>query len=95
MIGVTAKLSIQSGKEDEFEAAASALIAQVRANEPDCLQYELFRDGQTYIFLEKYASEAALKAHGQTDYFKAAQPALGACLAGAPEIARYSAVDVA
>lgn len=95
MIGVIAKLTIQSGQEQAFEAAANDLIAQVRANEPGCLQYELFRDGEIYIFMEKYADEDALKAHGATDYFKAAQPVLGACLAAAPEITRYRGVNIA
>lgn len=95
MIGVTAKLTIQDEKVEAFESAAKDLIAKVRENEPGCLQYDLFRDGITYIFMERYADEAALNAHGKTDYFQAAQPALGACLAGPPEIRRFAAVDVA
>ena len=35
----------------------------------------------------------ALKAHGQTDYFKAAGPKLGAVLGGAPEIQYYDIVE--
>ncbi|MEO1474099.1 MAG: antibiotic biosynthesis monooxygenase, partial [Pseudomonadota bacterium] len=46
-----------------------------------------------YIFMEQYASADALRAHGQTDYFKAAQPGLGACLAGAPSIEMYDIVE--
>ena len=95
MIGVIAKLKIAEGKEEQFEAAASALCVKVNANEDGCLQYELFKskaDGSEYIFMEKYADKAALEAHGKTDYFLAAQPALGACLAGAPDIQVYTAV---
>lgn len=95
MIGVTAKLKIAEGKEAAFEEAAKALVSQVNANEPGCLMYELYKspkDASIYIFLEKYADHTALDAHGKTDYFLAAQPVLGACLAGAPDIQVYEAV---
>ncbi|MEP3891122.1 MAG: putative quinol monooxygenase [Hellea sp.] len=95
MIGVTAKLTIAPGKEAEFEEAAKALVSQVNANEAGCLMYELYKspkDASIYIFLEKYADQAALDAHGKTDYFLAAQAPLGACLAGAPDVQVYEAV---
>lgn len=95
MIGVIAKLKIAAGKETDFETAASALCGNVNANEPGCLLYELYKskaDGSEYVFMEKYADNAALDAHGKTDYFLAAQPALGACLAGAPDIQVYEAI---
>lgn len=94
MIGVIAKLSVRPGMEAEFETHATALVEKVNANEPDCTLYELFKakeDG-VYVFMEKYNTKEALAAHGQTDYFLAAQPTLGACLAGAPDIQRYQAV---
>ena len=96
MIGVTAKLKIAQGKEAAFEEVAKALVSNVNANEPGCVLYELYKspkDASIYIFLEKYADQAALDAHGKTDYFLAAQPALGACLAGAPEIEVFEAVN--
>ena len=96
MIGVVAKLKIAEGKEAEFEAIAKDLMAQVKANEPGCLTYQLYKsskDANTYIFMEQYSSQDALKAHGQTDYFKAAGPKMGPCLAGAPEIEYYGIVE--
>lgn len=96
MIGVVAKLTIQEGKEGDFEQVAKDLMAKVKANEPGCLTYQLYKsktDANTYIFMEQYASEEALKSHGQTEYFKAAGPALGACLAGAPDIQYYDIVE--
>ena len=39
-----------------------------------------------YKVLEIYASDEALKAHGGTDYFKAAGAAMGPTMAGRPEI---------
>lgn len=96
MIGVVAKLKIQDGKQAEFEQVAKDLMAKVKANEPGCLTYQLYKTkGSTteYIFMEQYASADALKAHGQTDYFKAAGPKLGAVLGGAPEIQYYDIVE--
>lgn len=94
MIGVIATLKIAAGKESEFETAANALAAKVNANEDGCILYELYKsksDPNTYVFMEKYTDQAALDAHGKTDYFRAAQPALGACLAGAPDVQIYDA----
>ncbi|MEP1142108.1 MAG: putative quinol monooxygenase [Henriciella sp.] len=96
MIGVVATLEIQDGKQGEFESVAKDLMAKVKANEPGCTTYQLYKakgSETTYIFMEQYASGDALKAHGQTDYFKAAQPGLGACLAGAPKIEMFDIVE--
>ena len=92
MIGVIAKLKIKPEMTAEFEAAASALVAAVNANETDCLMYELYKspqDHSSYVFMEKYADKAALDAHGKTDYFMAAQGKLGPCLAEAPDVQTY------
>jgi quinol monooxygenase YgiN len=96
MIGVIATLKIAAGKDAEFEEAAKALVAKVNANEPGCLMYELYRSPtspDTYVFMEKYKDKAALEAHSQTDYFLAAQPVLGACLAAKPDIQSYVPVS--
>lgn len=96
MIGVVAKLTIAEGKNAEFEEIGKDLMAKVKANESGTLTYQLYKsksDPQTYIFMEEYASEDALKAHGQTDYFKAAGAKMGACLAGRPEIEYFDIVE--
>lgn len=96
MIGVVAKLKIQDGKQAEFEQAAKDLMAKVKANEPGCLTYQLYKakgSSTEYIFMEQYASSDALKSHGQTDYFKAAGPRLGAVLAGAPDVQYFDIVE--
>lgn len=96
MIGVVAKLTVAKGKNAELEAVGKDLMAKVKANESGALTYQLYKsksDPQTYIFMEQYSSEEALKAHGQTEYFKAAGPKLGACLAGRPEIEYYDIVE--
>lgn len=89
MIGLVVTLEVQDGKQSEFEDVFKDLMAQVKANEPGCIWYQLFKSKKsetTYTVLEQYASQDALDAHGKTDYFLAAQPKLGACLGGAPSM---------
>ena len=96
MIGIVAKLKVAEGKNAEFEEVGKDLMAKVKANESGTLTYQLYRsstDPQTYVFLEEYTNEEAVKAHGQTDYFKAAGAKFAGCLAGRPEIERYDIVE--
>ncbi len=89
MIGVVATLKCRDGENAAFEAAFTSLAAEVRANEPGNVAYQLCRsrtDPNTYKVLELYTDETALKAHGSSDHFKAAGPALGAVLAGRPDV---------
>jgi quinol monooxygenase YgiN len=96
MIGVVAVLKVQPDKTADFEKVFLDLAAKVKANEPGCLTYQLTRskiEAGTYKVLELYASEDALKAHGGSDYFKAAGAAMGPLLAGRPEIEYLDAVE--
>lgn len=96
MIGVVATLEIQDGKQAEFEGIAKDLMAKVKANEPGCTTYQLYKakgSETTYIFMEQYASAEALAEHGKTEYFTAAGPKLGPCLAGAPKIEMFDIVE--
>lgn len=96
MIGVVAKLKIAEGKHEAFEEVAKDLMAKVKANEPGTLTYQLYRsqkDDDVYIFMEEYASQDALAAHGKTTYFAEAGPKLGPLLAGAPEIEYFNIVE--
>lgn len=89
MIGVIATLKVQDGKQAEFEAIFTELTAQVRANEPGNHAYQLCKsrtEANSYKVLELYADADALKAHGASDYFKAAGPKLAGVLGGRPEI---------
>ena len=95
MIGVIATLKVQDGKGADFEAVFRDLSQQVRANEPGNLAYQLTKsrsEPNTYKVLELYKDQDALSHHGGTDYFKAAGPKIGACLAGRPEIEYLDAV---
>ena len=95
MIGVIATMRVKDGEAERFEAAFSELAAQVRANEPGNVTYQLCRsrtEPNTYKVLELYRDEDAVKAHGTSEHFRAAGPALGAVLAGRPEIEYLDAV---
>jgi quinol monooxygenase YgiN len=95
MIGIVATIKVQDGKGPEFEAVFADLSKQVRANEPGNLLYQLTKsraDGNVYKVLELYKDQDALSHHGQTEYFRAAGPKMGPCLAGRPEIEYLDAV---
>ena len=88
-LGVIATIKVQEGKNSEFETVFSKLAEQVLANESGCDFYALHRsksDPQTYKVLERYKSKEDLQAHGQTDYFKAANLTLAQLVAAAPDI---------
>ncbi|WP_168076989.1 putative quinol monooxygenase [Caulobacter sp. SSI4214] len=96
MIGVVATLKVQPDKASDFEKAFLDLAAKVKANESGCLMYQLTKsktEAGVYKVLELYASTDALKAHGGTDYFKAAGAAMGPFMAGAPVIEYLDAVE--
>ena len=88
-IGLLATITVQEGKNAEFEQAFLALTEQVRANEPGNIFYILHRstsDPQVYKVMEQYESAEALDAHGKSDHFREANKALATMVAAAPEI---------
>ncbi len=94
-IGVTAKLSVQEGKNEEFEALFKQLQEAVNANEDGCNFYALHQsrsDAQSYMVLEQYVDEAALEAHGKTDYFRSIGAQMGGCMAAPPQIELFDSV---
>ena len=95
-IGIIATIKVQDGKNAEFEAVFSALAKQVRANEPGNLAYQLTKsrsDPNTYKVLELYTDQDAVTLHSGTEYFKAAGPKMGPCLAGRPDVELLDGVD--
>ena len=94
MIAIVANLPVAEGKETEFETVMGELAQKVRDNEPGCKLYQLCKGQQPgqYVMIERYADKDALTAHGQSDYFKAYFPKLGACLSGKPDIQVFEEV---
>lgn len=96
MIAVVAKLKVQDGKGDEFEAAAREMVAAVQREEAGrTLMYTLHRvqdDANTFIFYEQYADADALAAHGTTDHMRAFGGKIRGLLDGRPEVQRLDPV---
>jgi len=94
MLGIVAKLTIKPGMDKEFEAVAKELVAKVNANEAGCKLYALHRAEapNTYVFMERYADQAAVDAHRATDYFKALGRKMGEYMEGRAEVMRLTEV---
>ena len=94
-VGVIATLTVAEGKNADFEAAFSELMAAVRANEPGNEFYSVFQSKENpreYKVLERYVDQAALDAHGKSDHFRASGPKLAPCMAAAPVIERLDGI---
>ncbi len=94
-VGVIAKLTVQTGKNREFESIFNRLVKAVTDNESGCNFYTLHQsrtDPQIYMVLEQYDSEEALALHGKTDYFRSIGAELAPCMAAAPDIEYLDAV---
>jgi quinol monooxygenase YgiN len=87
---IIATIQAKPGSEADFKAAALQLIAAVRANEPGCLLYTLNQGDApgTFVFMERYADEDAVAAHRATEHFKTLGRAMGAFMAGPPNVQR-------
>ena len=92
---IIATIKTKSGQEAQFQACALELAAAVRANEPGCLLYTLSKgeDPSTFVFMERYADEAALVAHRGTEHFKRLGRAMGAFMDGPPVVQRMVEVS--
>lgn len=88
-VGVVATLKVREGKEADFESVFIELAKAVRANEPGNRLYQVCRsrkDKQTYVVMEIYESDEALKAHGASEHFRTIGARLGPTLDGRPDI---------
>jgi quinol monooxygenase YgiN len=94
-IGLLATITVQEGKNAEFEQVFLGLMAQVKEHEPGNNFYAIHKSGddpQVYVVMEQYDSPEALDAHGKSDHFRAANKLLGGLVAGAPKIELMEAV---
>ncbi len=87
-VKVVALLSTRPGRGEELLAAWPALAAQVRA-EDGCLAYDLHtvvRQPDRFVVLERWASPAALAAHGGAPHMLEFRAAGAAFLAGPADV---------
>ena len=91
---IVATIKVKAGHEADFEAIARKLVAAVNANEPGCILYTLNRgdDSATFVFMERYKDEDAVKAHRGTEHYRTLGKEMGAHMDGAPEILRMKEV---
>ena len=94
MLAIVATLKVKPGMEQQFEAVAKQLVAEVNAKEPGCKLYTLCRgeQPQTYVFLERYVDAAATEHHRSTPYFKELGRRMGAFIEGRPDILRLAEI---
>jgi quinol monooxygenase YgiN len=94
MLGVVATIKVKEGKGADFEKVATELVKKVNENEKGCLLYQLYHgeEPNTYVFLERYADQAAVEAHRGTDYFKSLGRAMGEFMDGKPTVQRFKQV---
>ena len=64
-------MAVKPEYEQEFLDLASHTVNEVHANEPGTLLYVLTKhptEPHTYVWVERYRNQEALKAHGETPY---------------------------
>jgi quinol monooxygenase YgiN len=67
LITLTAKLTVKTGKEQEFETTMKRIVPQVRT-EPGNRAYTMCRlkdNPRVFLFYEEYVDQAAIEAHRQ------------------------------
>ena len=83
MLAMVATFRVAEDKKGPFEAVVGELAKQVLANEPGARLYQVTRsrtDPSVYKVIEIYEDEAALQAHIESDWLKAAGVGLAGLL---------------
>jgi quinol monooxygenase YgiN len=95
-VHVIAIFYAEMGKEDEMESVLRDLIEPTR-QEPGCIRYDLLRSlkGENYVefvFVEEWASEETLDAHGRSGHLQALRGRLKGSMGSLPRVIRYRQV---
>ena len=91
---IVATLKVKAGEEAAFEAIARQLVAAVNSSEPGCMLYTLNKgeDPLTFVFIERYVDEEAVKAHRSTEYFRTLGREMGPHMDGPAQVLRMTEV---
>ena len=95
MIAIVASIQAEPGKEKDFEAAFSAMMKAVKADEPGNIIYQLVKsrtEPGAYKVLELYKDQAAVDVHGKSDGFRAAAGGMAGTTTGRPSVEYFDAV---
>ena len=93
MIVLLAKSIVQDVRQQEFIAVAEKLVKATR-EEPGCVYYDLVQESEkTFLFVEKYLDEDAVKYHMESTHFQTYVPMLNAFREGPSEVMKCVTVD--
>ena len=85
MIYVVATLTVKPESVDAVREILTRTVKDVHG-EPGCQLYSLHQTGETFVFVEQWADEDALKTHSSAPAVAKMLSAAGEHLAGAPDI---------
>jgi quinol monooxygenase YgiN len=87
---IVATLTAKEGQEEALKAIALELVAAVNAHESGCLLYTLSQgeDKRRFVFMERYADDAALAHHRSTEHYRRLGRAMGEHMDGPPQVQR-------
>jgi quinol monooxygenase YgiN len=95
-VHVIATFYAEVGKEDEMESVLLEMLEPTRREE-GCIRYDLLRSlkGENYfefVFVEEWASEEALDAHGRTEHLQGLRARIKGSSGSLPRVIRYRQV---
>jgi quinol monooxygenase YgiN len=82
---VVATMTVKPESVDTVRDILTNALAEVH-DEPGCQLYSLHQTGETFVFVEQWADEEALKVHSTAPAITKLFTAAGEHLAGAPDI---------
>jgi quinol monooxygenase YgiN len=82
---VVATLTVKPESVDTVRDILTKAVEEVH-DEPGCQLYSLHQSGETFVFVEQWADEEALKTHSTAPAIGKMFAAAGEHLAGAPDI---------
>ena len=91
---VIARFTAKEGAEAALRDVFARLVAPTRA-EAGCLHYELVQsqsDARLFTFFEKWDSEAAFAAHGQTAHVRRGREERTELIDGPADVSRWDVV---